>query len=79
MRAVKDVVIKCFEDVGIILDNTEEDVNLVEYGVDSLTIISIIVEIEERLSIHVSDEYLNLENFQSLRGFISMIESLVEE
>lgn len=80
MLTVREVVIKCFEDVGIILDSSaeNEDINLLEYGIDSLAIISVIVEIEEKLSINVPDDYLSLEGLTSFNGFLSMIESLVD-
>lgn len=80
MLAIREVIIKCFEDAGVILDSSEnnKDINLLDYGIDSLAIITIIVEIEEKLSINVPDEYLSLEGLASFNGFVAMIESLVD-
>ena len=59
---ILDVVNKCInskEDEDMIeIDNTQLDDDLVELGVDSITFIRIVVELEELFEIEIPDEKL---------------------
>ena len=43
---------------GIELDESNYEANLIDLGMDSMTFIQIIVEIEEQFEIEIPDEYL---------------------
>ena len=48
---VKKVIINCLNEIGIVINLTlleNDDVNLVDYQLDSLTFISFLVDIEVR-------------------------------
>ena len=57
------------------------DTNLVEYidliddaGMDSITFISIIVEIEAKFGIIVPDEMLVMDNFRNIENIVTIVE-----
>lgn len=79
---VKKVIINCLNEIGIVINLTlleNDDVNLDDYQLDSLTFISFLVDIEERLNIVIPDDYLDYNILQSLTGFINLISQLVED
>lgn len=65
-------------DMGFSIDS-ENDVNLLEYGMDSLLFIEFIISVEEELGIIIPDEALLMENISSLNGFITYVESIIDE
>lgn len=80
MEDIGNRIIECLENIGIIIDYTvHNDVDLTEYGLDSLTYISFIVEVEKLFMINIPDEYLQIETLSSLKGFIGMVENLILE
>lgn len=75
---VRNVVIECLEDIGILIDlSSDDDVNLTEYSVDSISFISFIVALEEKLGIIIPDDLLLIDILQSMNGFINLIEELI--
>ena len=68
-----------FEEVGIFIDENEDDINLGEYNIDSISFISVIVSIEELYEIEIPDEYLNYAVFSSFNGFVGMIQGILQE
>ena len=66
---IKDILIEEMENLGIIIDASAEDIDLLNKGIDSITFISFIVSIEERLNIEIPDEYLRIEALNSFNGF----------
>ena len=77
---VRDTVIECLNNMGVIVDKetlAESDVNLTEYDLDSLTFVSFIVDIEEKLRIIIPEEYLSFDVLCSLKGFVSLINQVV--
>lgn len=72
---VKSVIIKELENLGIIVDEREEDIDLLSIGMDSISFISFIVALEEKFEIQFPDEYLTMEVMTSLNGFTSLIYS----
>ena len=76
---LKEILI-CLENIGfIILISGNEDVNLMQYHMDSYTFISFIVELENHFNIAIPDEYLNYQTIESLRGLSNLIELLCNE
>lgn len=74
----REKVIECLSNVGILIDDQQEDVNVNEYDIDSITFISFIVEIENEFGIVIPDGYLYAEILQSLNGFVSFLDQLIE-
>ncbi len=66
-------------DMGILVPDDNNDIDLSEYIIDSLQFISFIVEIENKFGIEIPDELLNIENLKSLNGFSQLIENILGE
>ena len=74
---VKSAIIEELENLGIIIDISEEDADLLSMDIDSITFITFIVALEERFEIQFPDEYLTMEVMNSLNGFSSLIYTLL--
>lgn len=74
---VKSAIIEELENLGIIIDISEEDTDLLSMEIDSITFITFIVALEERFEIQFPDEYLTMEVMNSLNGFSSLIYTLL--
>lgn len=74
---VKSAIIEELENLGIIIDASEEDIDLLSMEIDSITFITFIVALEERFEIQFPDEYLTMEVMNSLNGFSSLIYTLL--
>lgn len=70
---IKKVVIDELENLGVIIDDSENDVDLLSMDIDSITFISFIVALEERFKIQFPDEYLTMEVMNSLNGFSNLL------
>ena len=70
---IKKVVIDELENLGVIIDDSENDVDLLSMNIDSITFISFIVSLEERFKIQFPDEYLTMEVMNSLNGFSNLL------
>ncbi len=75
---IRREIINCLENVGILIDPSLEDVNINDYDVDSITFISFIVDIEKVFNIEIPDGLLYKQVLQSLNGFVSLVEELIE-
>jgi len=64
MTAVKQVL------NGIDITN---DTPLLELGIDSMTFIRLVVEIEEQLDIEIQDEDIVLDNFSAVPKIVEML------
>lgn len=76
---IKKELIKCFEEVGIVINEEEEDVDINSYGVDSIMYISIIIELENKIGITIPDRYLGFDNFSSLNALSNIIYELYRD
>lgn len=70
---IKKVVIDELENLGVIIDDSENDVDLLSMNIDSITFISFIVALEERFKIQFPDEYLTMDVMNSLNGFSNLL------
>lgn len=69
---IKEKIIKIAEEtIGAYL---QEDEPLMESGVDSLSLVTLVVSIEERFEIAFSDDDLQPENLRTLSSLISLTE-----
>ena len=76
---VKKRLLQCFLNIGVVIDDTEDDIDLKEYIADSIQFITAIVEIERTFSIEFPDELLLFSVFDSFNGLIKIVESIVDE
>lgn len=76
---IRKVIIESFEELGIYIDETEEDIDINEYGIDSILYISFIVSLEEKMKMVFPDELLLFENFSSINGFAGLVKELYDE
>lgn len=76
---IKKEVIKCFEEVGIIINGDEKDIDINSYGIDSIMYISFVIELENKLGITIPDQYLQFDNFSSLNAFSNIVFELYRE
>ncbi len=69
---IKEKIIKAAKDtIGAELDENE---SLIESGVDSLALVSLIVSIEYAFDVEFSDDDLQPENLQTLSSLIELVE-----
>ncbi len=71
---VRKKVIEVFWELGIIIDESEENFMLHEYIADSLEFIALLTEIECAFSIEIPDEALFFDNENTLLKLINIIE-----
>lgn len=76
---IRNRIIECLDRVGILVEAEEDDVNVNDYGVDSISFISFIVEVEKEFNVEIPDGYLYVDVLQSLNGFVHLVEQLVEQ
>lgn len=77
MEEIRNKIIVCLEEIGIFLDVLDnEDVNLCEYGMDSMGYIVFICEVETMFGISIPDKYLNIQNVVSLNGLTDIVFNL---
>ena len=58
--------------------NVNDDALLMEIGIDSVTFISMIIEIEEEFNIRFDDMQLIYDNYKTIGQFIEMIIHMIE-
>lgn len=80
VEKVKNCFFEILEEIGIYIDICErkEDIDLTEYLIDSLQYIYIIVELEEKLGVQLSDEIILYDNLVSMNGFANMVVKVFE-
>ena len=79
---MEDKIIACLNNVGIIIsidDKKRENFSLQDYGMDSLTFISLITELEMCFNIEIPDEYLNPENLSTFQDIVLMLKALIDQ
>ena len=76
---MKDRIIACLNEIGIFIGAEQDDLLLSELIQDSLTFITMIVELENTFKVKIPDEFLNLGSLQTLDDIVVLIEKLKEE
>lgn len=75
MQSIKEMIIELLgNDLAIIEEDIEFDTDLTIYGLDSLNVILLIINIEKKYNITFMDENLLLENFSTIRNIFRIIE-----
>ena len=72
-QEVVELISELFKDRGFAIDIIEYVDLIDDLGMDSITYISIVVEIETHFNIEVSDDMLLLENFRCVDNIVSII------
>lgn len=68
---------RAFENAGIVFDINEEDPLLEEYIEDSIQFVTSIVEIEKALGIEIPEEFLMIENMNTLNSFCRVLQDII--
>lgn len=66
------------EEQGIYISNKEEDINLLDYLIDSISIIEFIISIEDCFNIEVGDNMISYEILVSFNGLCNLIKEIVD-
>mgnify|MGYP001047502419 CR=1 FL=1 len=68
MREINSIIIEILRECisGIEISEKQEDSNLIELGLDSISLIHIIVAIEEKFGVEIPDEYLVLNEMDTI-------------
>ena len=74
-QEVIELISELFEDKGFDIDILEYVDLIDDMGMDSITFISIVVEVEAHFGIEVPDDMLFLENFKCVDDIVSVVES----
>lgn len=75
---IREVVLKCLAECNLLIDDSiATDVDVNEYGIDSLTFVSFIVSLEEELGVEIPDVYLTTDVLRSLNGFVSLVQQFI--
>lgn len=77
--SVRQILMQCLENIGVIVDNNAEDINFQLLGMDSIMFIMFIAEVEDTLNIALPTEYLFFDDFVSLNGFAERILLTMED
>lgn len=77
MDEIKERLYEHLESLGIFLNQVEDDdVNICEYGMDSISYIAFISDIEMLFCIDIPDEYLNIQKVVSINKIALLISSI---
>lgn len=77
---IRNELFEILNEMGIFCnDNSEDDIDLRDYIVDSILFVGFIVEIETKLGVELNDIFLSYDNLQSMNGFIKMLEEFVNK
>ena len=74
-QEVIELISELFKDKGFDIDIIEYVDLIDDMGMDSITFISIVVEVEAHFGIEVPDDMLLLENFKCVDDIVSVIEN----
>lgn len=75
---IKKAIFIILENQGIYISNKDEDVNLLEYLVDSISIIEFIIALEDYFEIEIENEKISYEIFVSINGLCNLIKEIID-
>jgi|GEM_PF-2211365 len=76
---IRIIINECLISVGIFIDgNSQDDIDLTEFNLDSLSFISFVVDLEEQLNVTLPDSFLQYDVLKSLKGLTSLIVQFME-
>lgn len=65
-------------EMGIYIDNNEQDINLLDYILDSIQFMDFIIKLEESLNLEIPDEYLDMNLLRSLDNFSEILNNIAK-
>ena len=74
-QEVIELISELFKDIGFDIDILEYVDLIDDLGMDSITFISVVVEIEAHFGIEVPDNMFLLENFKRVDDIVSIVEN----
>jgi D-alanine--poly(phosphoribitol) ligase subunit 2 len=73
MSEASEIVVAALADLGV--DSADPDLDLLEAGLlDSLGLVSLIAELEERMNIHIPFEELDIDDFRTIGSITRVAE-----
>jgi D-alanine--poly(phosphoribitol) ligase subunit 2 len=73
MSDAREIVIAALADLGV--DSADADIDLLDAGLlDSLGLVSLIAELEERMDIHIPFEELGIDDFRTIKSITGVVE-----
>lgn len=79
MTDLTEVVLAIFRD-ELNIEVSGEDVDVIETGLlDSLGLVTLVVEIEQRCGVEIPFETLEVDDFRTMRSIVRLIEAQQEE
>ena len=78
-QEVIELISELFKDKGFDIDIFEYVDLIDDLGMDSITFISIVVEVETHFGIEVQDDMLLLENFKCVDDIVSIVENQISK
>lgn len=74
---MKNKIIECMNNIGVFVEeNLNDNCQLSELIQDSLTFITLIVELENTFYIEIPDNYLNYESLQTVDDVVQLVNML---
>lgn len=70
---VYKIIKEAFEDAGVMFRSDDNDIELMEYDIDSVQFIQAIVTIEDMLGIELPEQLLLLDRYPTLESFSESI------
>lgn len=71
---IKEIVVTVLELSQDDADMIDENTDLMEYGLDSMTCVEVVVNLEEEFGITVDEEDLLVENMATIAGIKDLVE-----
>lgn len=76
IKKIVDIISMCLDEKII---NIQKSDSLIKYGLDSVSFIQLIILIEEEFNIVVPDEYLLIEQMDTIEKIEQILEKILEE
>ena len=73
---MREKIIECFSNLGILIFEDSNNFELDEFIADSITFVSLLVELEQQFEIEIDDNYLiegRLKTFNDIENMISSL------
>lgn len=72
-------IVDCFNNIGVLVDSNLSNFNLREYITDSLSFVSLIIELEEKFDISIPDDYLGYDILETYLDIEHMVDSICSQ
>lgn len=79
MNSLEIEIVRLMIESGELSDNTGLDNTFKELEIESISFITIIVEIEDHFAIEVDDENMLISKYQTVGDFVKYVESKITE